>query len=114
MRKFYGWATTLMTIALLGNLWNLVVTWVNMTNGSRMASISGGVAFNLLLAILFFGMWKTTPNTTDFSKTMTGEELNDLLKKYDGEKIAQNKPSMQDEDIVTRELSQKKEVKLHK
>jgi hypothetical protein len=103
-----------MSIALIGNFWNLCVTWVNLTNGARLAGIAGGVAFNFLLAILFFGMWRMTPNATDFSKTLDSSELEAMLKKYEGKSVAHKEPNVQDEDIVTSELAQKREAKLHK
>jgi len=79
MKTFYGIAGVLMVIAFLGNLWNLINVWHFITIGAKIATIAGSLLFNILLAVLFLGMWKITP---DLSTNATAPEIDKLLKEY--------------------------------
>jgi len=82
MRKFYGIGTILMVIAFFGNLWNLTTIWSGITIGSRIAQIFGSLLFNLLLAVVFYSMWKTMPVTTEGVTKISSPDLDALINKY--------------------------------
>lgn len=85
MRKFYLIAGILMGISVLGQIWNLYLTWGLITTGAKVSGIAGGVLFNLLLTILFFGFYKLTPDmnlnsSEHFDKIIDNKDLDKLLK----------------------------------
>lgn len=87
-------AFILMIIAVFGQIWNLTIIWDNITIGTKVSSIAGGVLFNLLLALLFIGLWKMTPKvnggmTLSSSEIITDNKDLDMLLKSMSE---ENKP----------------------
>lgn len=63
MRKFYLVGGILFIIVVLANSYSLVVTWGNLNIGAKVSSIAGGLLFNLLLCLMFFSLYKMTPNS---------------------------------------------------
>jgi TctA family transporter len=78
MKQFYGIAGGLMVIVFIANCWNLIVSWSNMNLPGRIAFIFGSILFNILLSILFIGLYKITP-----SQIIDNSKLDDLLKQYE-------------------------------
>lgn len=113
MKKFYGWASLLMGISFFGNVWNIAILWDGLTMGAKIAQIAGSVLFNLLLFILFWGLWKVTPSSTSTAKTIESPDLDAIIKKFQSEEIAQNKSSMQTPSKSKREIPEKMEDVLH-
>ena len=96
MRRFYLIASILMIISLLGSVWNLFIVWNGITIGGKISQLAGGVGFNLLLFILFIGLYRITPSMNLNPKVIESPDLDALIKKYSstedkGKDIAQNK-----------------------
>lgn len=81
MKQFYGIAGGLMVIVFLANCWNFAVSWNNMNIPGRIAFFFGSILFNILLSILFIGLYKITP-----SQVIDDSKLDEVLKKYEGKK----------------------------
>ncbi len=86
IRKFYLIAGSLMSISVLGQIWNLYTLWDNLTMGAKVSGIAGGVLFNLLLVVLFFGMYKMMPSTNQsiIDNPEMDKYLQELSKQVEG------------------------------
>ena len=80
MKKFYMIGTIAMFLALIGNVWSLSVSWNFMNPGAKLAGVFGGAFFNLLFCILFYSLWKSTPETN--IPMIENKEVDDLIKEY--------------------------------
>jgi len=79
MRTFYKTGAILFGIALIANLWKLIIEWDLMNLATKISFIAMSVLFQALLLVLFVGLWKSTPDLT-----IENDGLNDLLNKYGG------------------------------
>jgi hypothetical protein len=80
MKKFYIIAGILMLLSVIFSIWNLTTGWVIMNLPAKLSFIFGTILFQLLLVVLFFGMWKVMPDTT----IKDNKELEELLETMKG------------------------------
>ena len=81
IKQFYLIGGVLMLLSVLGQIWNLSVTWDILTMGARISQIAGGVLFSSLLTTFFLGLWYKTPKTPSIAEVqVNSEELDKLIK----------------------------------
>lgn len=80
MKQFYLIGGIAMVISVAGSIWNLILIWDILTIGAKISSIASGVFFQGLLALVFLGMWKMTPD-----KMVEDNQLDDLVKQIEEE-----------------------------
>ena len=82
IKQFYFIASILMIISVLGQIWNLKLTWEMITIGAKISSITGGVLFSCLLTVLFIGLWRATPN---MNQVIDNKEMDKFLEQIKNE-----------------------------
>jgi hypothetical protein len=80
-KQFYLWASILIGLSVIFNLWNLFSSWSFMNLPSRLSFIFGNLLFQILLVVMFIGMWKVTPDMT----LQSNPELDKMLEKISKE-----------------------------
>lgn len=81
IKDFYGIASILLLIVVGANIWNLTVNWSMMNLAGKISFIAGSIFFQILLVVLFVGLWKTTPK---IGKIVEDQVLDDILKNIEG------------------------------
>lgn len=66
-----------MSITFLANLWNFINAFGVSTVGGKIAMVCGTLLFNLLLAVVFLGIYKVTPKMP--TMTVDNPELDNLV-----------------------------------
>ena len=78
IKQFYLIAGILMIVAFTANLWILMDGWATWGIASKIAFVFGTLGFELLLAVFFLGLWKTTPDMT-----LANKDLDNALKEFE-------------------------------
>lgn len=81
MKQFYLYASILMVVSVIFNIWNLVSAWALMNLPAKFSFIFGNIFFQLLLIGMFIGMYRVTPDMI----LKDNPELDDVLKKLEKE-----------------------------
>jgi hypothetical protein len=77
MKTFYGIGSILFSGVFVMNVWNFLITYQVMNLPNKISYLAGNIFFNLLLATLFIGLWKVTPQ-----EIVNNKELDNMLIKY--------------------------------
>jgi len=75
IKTFYLILGIAMLISFGGNLWNLILVWKFITIGAKITSIAGSLFFNIMFSMLFFTMYKSTPDME-----VSNTALDDIVK----------------------------------
>mgnify|MGYP001411074233 CR=1 FL=1 len=82
IKTFYLIASILMIVSVLGQGWNLDIIWNSITIGAKISNIAG-MFFNVLLVILFLGLYKMTPNLN--TQVIDNKEMDKFLEQIKNE-----------------------------
>jgi len=75
LRTFYFLGAFLFGVGLLAGIYNLANAWALVSNGSKVQTIAG-LAFNLLMVLLFIGLYRQAPRFTPEQEKQQEEVLN--------------------------------------
>lgn len=78
MRTFYFFGTILFFVGLIGNAWNMYLSWHIQNIGSRIYGVSNFL-FQFLLLAFFYNLWKSTPKPLSQGQQ---EEINKIIEEY--------------------------------
>jgi len=67
-----------MGVSTIGSIWNLFIIWNIISIGAKIASVASGVLFQLLMAVVFLGLYKSTPQLE-----VNDSKLDELVKELE-------------------------------